>query len=233
MATNFPGWEAIAAGWTRNSGMTKNNRKRDPKSVLQLPDLERSKSAVLKSLTSQGSQRSYDHAIREFIDWYCSERRLGSGNLVPATYFDWMMVLAAEEHVFSQPPQMMGHPPPSAPDVTVRVHIDMSVCYRGVKRPPDVSEREFAPFEMHDIVVETVGQAIRKLPSARKWSIGMSRSVSAKNQLSIIDPLIVLLLPKIGALKLVQRFRGSLDICFVAIAAGMTPQTLVPATGAE
>src|SRR5947207_2533232 len=54
-------------------GMAKNKRKRNPKSVLKLPDLEQSKSAVLNSLTSQSSQRSYDHAIREFIDWYCAE----------------------------------------------------------------------------------------------------------------------------------------------------------------
>jgi hypothetical protein len=51
-------------------------RKRAPKSVLKLPDLEQSKSAVLNSLTSPSSQRTYDHAIREFIDWYCSEPRL-------------------------------------------------------------------------------------------------------------------------------------------------------------
>jgi hypothetical protein len=48
-------------------------RKRTPKHVLKLPDLEQSKSAVLNSLTSQSSQRTYDHAIREFIEWYCSE----------------------------------------------------------------------------------------------------------------------------------------------------------------
>jgi hypothetical protein len=54
----------------------KSNRKRTPKAVLKLPDLEQSKSAVLNSLTSPSSQRSYDHAIREFIDWYCSEPRL-------------------------------------------------------------------------------------------------------------------------------------------------------------
>jgi hypothetical protein len=56
--------------------MTKSKRKRAPKTVLKLPDLEQSKSAVLNSLTSPSSQRSYDHAIREFIDWYCSESRL-------------------------------------------------------------------------------------------------------------------------------------------------------------
>ena len=52
------------------------NRKRTPKSVLKLPDLEQSKSAVLNSLPSPGAQRTYDDAIREFIEWYCSEPRL-------------------------------------------------------------------------------------------------------------------------------------------------------------
>ncbi len=47
---------------------SKTNRKRTPKHVLKLPDLEQSKSAVLNSLTSQSSQRTYDHAIREFIE---------------------------------------------------------------------------------------------------------------------------------------------------------------------
>jgi hypothetical protein len=50
-------------------------RKRTPKHVLKLPNLEQSKSAVLNSLTSRSSQRTYDHAIREFIEWYCSEPR--------------------------------------------------------------------------------------------------------------------------------------------------------------
>ena len=48
-------------------------RKRSPKSILKLPDLEQSKTAVLNSLTSSWSQRTYEHAIREFIDCYCSE----------------------------------------------------------------------------------------------------------------------------------------------------------------
>jgi site-specific recombinase XerD len=54
----------------------KTKRKKLPKAVLQLPDLEQSQSAVLNSLSSASSQRSYDHAIREFIEWYCSEPRL-------------------------------------------------------------------------------------------------------------------------------------------------------------
>ena len=55
----------------------KGKRKRIPKHVLKLPDLEQSKSAVLNSLASRSSQRTYDHAIREFIEWYCSEPQAG------------------------------------------------------------------------------------------------------------------------------------------------------------
>lgn len=70
----------------QTAGMAKNKRKRNPKTVLKLPDLEQSKSAVLHSLTSQSSQRSYDHAIREFIDWYCSEPRLAFNKTVVTRY---------------------------------------------------------------------------------------------------------------------------------------------------
>ena len=65
---------------------SKTNRKRTPKHVLKLPDLEQSKSAVLNSLTSQSSQRTYDHAIREFIEWYCSEPRLAFNKTVVTRY---------------------------------------------------------------------------------------------------------------------------------------------------
>src|SRR6201993_4431709 len=61
-------------------------RKRSPKSVLKLPDLEQSKTAVLNSLTSICSQRTYEHAIREFIDWYCSEPRLAFNKTVVTRY---------------------------------------------------------------------------------------------------------------------------------------------------
>jgi hypothetical protein len=64
----------------------KSKRKRAAKTVLKLPDLEQSKSAVLNSLTSPSSQRSYDHAIREFIDWYCSEPRLAFNKTVVTLY---------------------------------------------------------------------------------------------------------------------------------------------------
>ena len=60
----------------------KSRRKKALKRVLALPDLEHSKAAVLNNLTSASSQRTYDHAIREFVAWYCSEPRLGSTRTV-------------------------------------------------------------------------------------------------------------------------------------------------------
>jgi site-specific recombinase XerD len=51
-----------------------------------LPDLEQSKSAVLNNLTSVSSKRSYDHAIREFIERYCSEPRLAFNKVVVTRY---------------------------------------------------------------------------------------------------------------------------------------------------
>src|SRR6202521_2816592 len=62
-------------------------RKRTPaKRVLALPDLEHAKIAVLNSLTSASGQRTYDHAIREFVGWYCSEPRLAFNRTVVLRY---------------------------------------------------------------------------------------------------------------------------------------------------
>ena len=55
---------------------SQSRKKRSPRRVLALPDLEHAKTAVLNSLTSASGQRTYDHAIREFVGWYCSEPRL-------------------------------------------------------------------------------------------------------------------------------------------------------------
>jgi site-specific recombinase XerD len=66
--------------------MAKSKHKRTAKTVVKLPDLEQSKSAVMNSLTSASSKRSYDHAIREFIDWYCSEPRLAFNRTVVTRY---------------------------------------------------------------------------------------------------------------------------------------------------
>src|SRR5258706_7355142 len=61
-------------------------RKRQPKRVLALSDLEQSKAAVLNSLTSKSGQRSYDRAITDFVDWYCSEPRLAFNRTVVLRY---------------------------------------------------------------------------------------------------------------------------------------------------
>lgn len=61
-------------------------KKRPPKRVLALPDLEQSKTAVLNSLTSKSGQRSYDHAITDFVEWYCSEPRLAFNRSVVLPY---------------------------------------------------------------------------------------------------------------------------------------------------
>src|SRR6202167_4189039 len=56
------------------------------KTKLGLPDLEHAKSAVLVGLRSPESQRSYRHAIDEFVVWYCSERRLSFNKTVVTRY---------------------------------------------------------------------------------------------------------------------------------------------------
>src|ERR1700747_3931073 len=54
--------------------------------ALTLPELEHSKAAVLSSLGSLQSRRSYKHAIDEFICWYCSEPRLALNRAVVLRY---------------------------------------------------------------------------------------------------------------------------------------------------
>jgi hypothetical protein len=61
-------------------------KKSAPKHILSLPDLGHAKSAVLNSLPSKESQRGYQHAIDEFIAWYCSEPRLSFSKGVVTRY---------------------------------------------------------------------------------------------------------------------------------------------------
>ncbi len=61
-------------------------KKKTPKRVLALPDLEQSKSSVLNSLTSKSGQRTYEHAIDGFVEWYCSEPRLALNRTVVLRY---------------------------------------------------------------------------------------------------------------------------------------------------
>jgi hypothetical protein len=53
---------------------------------LTVPELDQSKTAVLDTLASAHSRRSYKHAIEKFIAWYCSEPRLGFDRSVVVRY---------------------------------------------------------------------------------------------------------------------------------------------------
>jgi hypothetical protein len=61
-------------------------KRKQPKAVLRLPDLEVARTSVLQSLSSPDSQRGYRHAIDEFVDWYCSEPRLAFNKTVVVRY---------------------------------------------------------------------------------------------------------------------------------------------------
>jgi len=61
-------------------------KKKSPKRILALPNLEQAKSAVLNTLTSKSGQRTYDHAITEFVEWYWAEPRLAFNRTVVLRY---------------------------------------------------------------------------------------------------------------------------------------------------
>jgi len=61
-------------------------KRKQPKTVLRLPDLEHARNAVLNSLSSLDAQRGYRHAIDEFVEWYCSEPRLALNRIVVFRY---------------------------------------------------------------------------------------------------------------------------------------------------
>jgi hypothetical protein len=57
-----------------------------PKHVLRLSHLDHAKTAVLNTLGSPDSERSYRFAIDDFIAWYCSEPRLAFNKTVVLRY---------------------------------------------------------------------------------------------------------------------------------------------------
>jgi site-specific recombinase XerD len=61
-------------------------RHRSPKRVLRLPDLDFAKTAVLNTLSSSDSRRSYRFAFDDFVTWYCSEPRLAFSKTVVLRY---------------------------------------------------------------------------------------------------------------------------------------------------
>src|ERR1700680_1998734 len=64
----------------------KNQLNYRPKRILRLPDLDHAKMAVLNTLGSPESQRSYRSAIEDFVAWYCSEPRLAFNKTVVLRY---------------------------------------------------------------------------------------------------------------------------------------------------
>jgi site-specific recombinase XerD len=66
--------------------MSRKKAKRCAKRVLRLPDLEFAKSAVLNTLRSSESKRSYRFAIDDFVAWYCSEPRIAFNKTVVLRY---------------------------------------------------------------------------------------------------------------------------------------------------
>src|ERR1700692_282676 len=66
--------------------MRKKQSRWKPKRLLRLPDLDHAKTAVLNTLGSPESQRSYRFAIDDFVAWYCSEPRLAFNKTVVLRY---------------------------------------------------------------------------------------------------------------------------------------------------
>jgi site-specific recombinase XerD len=62
--------------------------------TLTIPELEQSKAAVLNTLASAHSRRSYEHAIKRFIAWYCDEPRLGLNRSVVVRYRSFLESLS-------------------------------------------------------------------------------------------------------------------------------------------
>jgi site-specific recombinase XerD len=57
-----------------------------PEAPPKVPELEHAKSAVLNSLESLQSRRSYEYAMNEFVSWYCSAARLALNRTVVLQY---------------------------------------------------------------------------------------------------------------------------------------------------
>jgi site-specific recombinase XerD len=62
--------------------------------TLTIPELEQSKAAVLNTLASAHSQRSYKYAIERFIAWYCDEPRLAFNRSIVMRYRSFLESLS-------------------------------------------------------------------------------------------------------------------------------------------
>jgi site-specific recombinase XerD len=82
-----PGLQLVEAVKEAASMMKLSRRRANHKPRnLTLPELEQSKTSVLNTLSSMQSRRSYQHAMDEFIAWYCSEPRLALNRAVVLRY---------------------------------------------------------------------------------------------------------------------------------------------------
>ena len=61
-------------------------QRKNPKLILAPPDLTQAKASVLNTLTSKSGQRTYDHAIDDFVEWYCSDPRPAFNRTVVLLY---------------------------------------------------------------------------------------------------------------------------------------------------
>ena len=84
----------------------------------------------------------------------------------------------------------------------MRVYVDVSLCPRGVTHSDGINDEEAALFKMLDVIVEAIREAIGKLPPAWKWCAGVGGTVAAKNQVTVVDPLIMFGLSKIDTLEI-------------------------------
>lgn len=62
--------------------------------TLTIPELEQSKAALLNTLASPHSRRSYEYAIERFIAWYCDEPRLAFNRSVVVRYRSFLESLS-------------------------------------------------------------------------------------------------------------------------------------------
>ena len=83
--SSWPTTRRVATMKQKPNAYTRGKKSR-PKAKLGIPDLEMSKAAVLRSLGSPDSRRGYQHAIDEFVAWYCSEPRLALNKTVVLRY---------------------------------------------------------------------------------------------------------------------------------------------------
>lgn len=73
--------------------------------ALTIPELQQSKAAVLNTLASVHSRRSYQYAIERFIAWYCGEPRLAFNRSVVVQYRSFLesLCLPALRSTFVSP----------------------------------------------------------------------------------------------------------------------------------